>query len=123
MPAKLPSLLPKKTRPADGRPSPSKRGYDWNWRKVRAAKLASDPLCEDCSQHGLVVVATEVDHVDGNVRNLAADNLRSLCKPCHSSKTVMQDGGLGLLPARRHHHGVDCFCVDCLGSRGRSSNR
>jgi 5-methylcytosine-specific restriction protein A len=43
--------------------------------------------------------ATEVDHKDGlgpnGPRGHDLDNLRSLCKSCHSRKTVRCDGGLG----------------------------
>ncbi len=53
------------------------------WRRIRAAKLARDPVCEECRRE----LANEVDHVDGDNRNNAATNLRSLCRPCHSRKT------------------------------------
>jgi 5-methylcytosine-specific restriction protein A len=43
----------------------------------------------------LVVVATEVDHVDGNSQNNLFANLRSLCKPCHSAKTARENGSFG----------------------------
>lgn len=83
--------------PAVARPSPSRRGYGREWRRVRAAKLADSPFCEGCRGLGLEVPATQVDHV----RALAAGgthdagNLRSLCQSCHSRKTVAVDGGLG----------------------------
>lgn len=67
------------------------------WRRTRALKLAEQPLCEDCHEKGMTTAATEVDHVvalsAGGAHDL--DNLRSLCKPCHSRKTVLIDGGLG----------------------------
>jgi 5-methylcytosine-specific restriction protein A len=96
VPNKLPTIGAKARRPRpDCRPSPSKRGYGRNWQRCRLAKLAADPLCADCRAAGRIAEATEVDHVDGDVWNLAADNLRSLCKPCHSAKTVRENGGLG----------------------------
>lgn len=96
MPNRLPTIGRVTWRPVpNGRPSPSKRGYGANWRRLRLVKLSADPLCEDCQQAGEVVEATEVDHRDGDVWNLSPENLRSLCKPCHSRKTVRQDGGLG----------------------------
>ena len=61
-------------------------------------KLANDPLCEDCAEAGRgEVEATEVDHVEAIARGggESAGNLRSLCKSCHSKKTVKVDGGLG----------------------------
>ncbi len=64
---------------------------------MRRLKLAACPLCEDCDERGLTTAATEVDHKialnAGGSHDL--DNLRSLCKPCHSRKTVLVDGGLG----------------------------
>lgn len=48
------------------------------------------------------MAATEVDHVTAIEAGGSNDteNLRSLCKPCHSRKTVATDGGLGQ-PKRR----------------------
>lgn len=67
------------------------------WQRVRLTKLATCPSCEDCKANGLEVAATEVDHVlaleAGGTHD--HDNLRALCKPCHSRKTVRTDGGLG----------------------------
>jgi 5-methylcytosine-specific restriction protein A len=42
-----------------------------------------------------VTPANEVDHVDGDSHNNAPSNLQSLCKPCHSAKTVNENGGFG----------------------------
>lgn len=61
------------------------------WQKAREAALQREPICLSCNRR----VATEVDHVDNNRYNLKPDNLRSLCKSCHSRKTVQQDGGFG----------------------------
>jgi 5-methylcytosine-specific restriction protein A len=98
VPTRLPTLgtgRPKqKQLPAD-RPSPSRRGYGRNWQRVRLAVLSEEPLCRDCKAAGRIVEATEVDHVDGDVSNLDRANLVPKCKPCHSRKTVAQDGGLG----------------------------
>jgi 5-methylcytosine-specific restriction endonuclease McrA len=95
MPKRLQSISNRKRRIVDYRPSPSARGYGHNWRKVRVAMLSQKPLCEDCLLEGMSVSATEVDHIDGDVRNLLADNLRCLCKSHHSRKTVACNGGLG----------------------------
>lgn len=95
-----PRTLNTKPRPVDtARPSASARGYGSRWHVTRAVKLAATPLCEDCEARGETVGATEVDHIDGlgpnGPRGHDLDNLRSLCKSCHSRKTVMCDGGLG----------------------------
>lgn len=86
-----------------------KRFYNLRiWRdKIRPQKLRRDPLCEDCLQRGITVEATEVDHVDGNKHNNAPTNHRSLCKSCHSSKTVRLNGGLGRKPGTSREKGCD----------------
>jgi 5-methylcytosine-specific restriction enzyme A len=66
-----------------------------HWAKLRAWQLSEHPICEECGH----AIATEVDHRrphDGDP-DLAfgSDNLRSMCKPCHSRKTVREDGGFG----------------------------
>src|SRR5438105_4299959 len=48
---------------AEQRGSSTERGYDGAWRKVRAVKLARNPLCEDCYDIGRVRVADDVHHV------------------------------------------------------------
>ena len=88
----------KKDREPDFRVSAAKRGYDRQWRKVRRIVLEREPLCRFCYEKGEVVPATEVDHIkpisQGGAR-LDPDNLRSLCKSCHSSHTARQGGGFG----------------------------
>ena len=68
------------------RPTPNRSG---NWRKVRNAQLAREPLCRLCSTVDSPVIAVEVDHITPIHKGGTdiADNLQSLCKPCHSRKT------------------------------------
>jgi len=61
----------------------TQRGYGGNWRKVRAVQLARHPECEDCLGKGRHRVAELVHHRDGDSRNNTAENLASLCRPCH----------------------------------------
>lgn len=70
----------------------SARGYDWQWRKVRAAVLAEEPLCRFCAGQGVVTAAEVVDHIDGNSRNNARSNLRPLCKRHHDQRTARDQG-------------------------------
>lgn len=104
MPMRPPTLDTRRrgTNPVAIRPTTAERGYGARWRRTRKAKLAQQPLCEDCAERGEAMPATEVDHVDGlgpnGPRGHDLDNLRSLCKPCHSRKTVRCDGGLGHHP-------------------------
>ena len=60
------------------------------WRKLRALKLRTTPLCEYCPSDRKRA-ATEVDHyvaIAAGGEPWEWDNLRSACKSCHSQKTV-----------------------------------
>ena len=71
------------------------RGYGASWQKLRKLVLHEEPLCRHCLEAGKTVVAEEIDHIDGNVRNVERTNLQPLCKSCHSKKTFREQGGLG----------------------------
>lgn len=61
------------------------------WKRTRIAQLRRNPLCAECQRHGLVVVATTVDHVTPIKASGAwmdAGNLQSLCVACHNRKTA-----------------------------------
>lgn len=69
---------------------------DIRWRRVRATRLALNPLCEWCGSE-----ATQADHLDGTNYDddstygaswLNLDMTRSLCPPCHQSRTGRQGG-------------------------------
>lgn len=66
------------------------RGYDWAWRKKRAAVLKRDRYlcqCDDCK--GCHLPASEVDHITPKSRGGTDDfyNLQSLNIDCHKAKT------------------------------------
>lgn len=90
------------------RPSPSKRGYDAAWRRLRHVKLQVDSLCEICLREDRLESAAVVDHIQphrgDDALRLDMDNLQSLCASCHSRKTVRYDGGFGR-PARANGRG------------------
>lgn len=73
------------------------RKYDTRaWRdSIRPQKLRRNPLCEECALSNVVTIAIDVDHVDGDSSNDRPENLRSLCKRCHSIKTAREDGRPG----------------------------
>jgi len=75
------------------------RGYNRRWQKARITYLRREPLCKYCAAAGLVVAATEVDHIIPHKGNQDlfwdSDNWQGLCKPCHSRKTAIEDGGFG----------------------------
>jgi len=75
------------------RPSPSARGYDAQWRKLRDQFAAAHPICAvpGCGQP-----THDVDHVisvrDRPDLRLCWANLRALCKPHHSERTAREQG-------------------------------
>ena len=69
--------------PSEDRPSPSARGYDHSWRKIRAAYLAAHPYCVKCGKP-----ATEAHHKDEDTGNNDWGNLEARCKPHHSQETA-----------------------------------
>lgn len=60
--------------------------YTNRWKKLRNMHLSSQPLCVKCNALG-----SDVDHIIDHKGNLDlfydADNLQTLCKPCHAKKT------------------------------------
>ena len=62
------------------------------WQKLRAHVLANEPLCRDCTREGRTVIATDVDHRDGDPGNNDAINLQPLCHAHHSRKTARDHG-------------------------------
>lgn len=82
-------LPPKKA--FQGLKKPNMKFYNSKaWRTTRKIYISSNPLCENCLEQGLTVEANVVDHIteinDGGAK-LSLSNLRSLCHPCHNSKT------------------------------------
>lgn len=79
---------------------------DRGWRRLRHAKLTTNPFCEYCPP-GAVTVATEVDHIVPVSKGGAMwdwSNLKSSCQSCHSKKTFHIDvRGRDYVPVR----GVD----------------
>lgn len=64
------------------------------WRRARKRWLEAHPLCADCGELGLVVSATDVDHIvphEGDQKKFwNRKNWQSLCHPCHSRKTARE---------------------------------
>lgn len=81
------------------RESSTARGYGYKWQQARAGYLAKHPLCIKCQARGLVVAATDVDHIEPHKGDMAVfwdrSNWQALCGPCHSTKTASEDGGFG----------------------------
>ena len=47
--------------------------------------------CESCGFVPVNQIQLDVDHIDGNHKNNALNNLRTLCANCHRLKTFFQD--------------------------------
>ncbi|WP_414155729.1 HNH endonuclease [Pseudomonas sp. BNK-43-a] len=81
------------------RESSTSRGYGYKWQQARAGYLAKHPLCIRCQARGLVVAATDVDHIVPHKGDMTVfwdrSNWQALCAPCHSAKTAGEDGGFG----------------------------
>jgi 5-methylcytosine-specific restriction protein A len=63
------------------------------WQKARAAQLAKQPCCAQCTKSGRTTPATVADHITP-VR-LGGDfwdsrNHQSLCRPCHQAKSASE---------------------------------
>lgn len=76
------------TRPAwrqNAGVSAAQRGYGAEWQRIRLVVLGQEPRCQVCGQR-----ATEVDHIVPKAKGGtdARMNLRSLCGPCHRTKTA-----------------------------------
>lgn len=80
----------RKKRHDQRRPSSTARGYDGEWRKLRAGFLREHPFCAFCG--------ASAEHVDHKVRHqgvkallLSWTNLQSLCAYCHNSVKQRQE--------------------------------
>ena len=102
MPDRLPTFKPpwlaKRARKASPRRDQSWAGYNKrSWKLARLERLSIDNWqCQDC---GRVVTGRDanVDHVvpkSAGGSDLMA-NLRTLCRSCHSRKTVIEEQGRG----------------------------
>lgn len=83
---------------------------DPRWRRIRARQLAREPLCRECKKRGTTTAATEVDHIDGKAaapHDYRDENLQSLCLPCHSAKTALENGSFGRAPGQAKRAGCD----------------
>lgn len=73
--------------------SRQQRGYGAEWQRIREAILERDMmLCQVCLDLGLLVPATEVDHIVPKHKggNDTLTNLQAICSPCHKTKTTRE---------------------------------
>lgn len=60
----------------------------------RRRRLALEPLCRDCMAKGKVTASTVPDHIIPLTKGGSDDddNIRCLCKACHTARTAEQFG-------------------------------
>jgi 5-methylcytosine-specific restriction protein A len=79
-------------RVLDNRESTTERGYDADWKRLRATFLVVHPICEHCDRRGVTTPARVVNHrIDIRDRpdlRLNESNLEALCKQCHDRHTA-----------------------------------
>lgn len=79
------------------RGTPSSRGYDRDWQKLRLVILQRDPLCVFCFAQNKLTETTQVDHIRPITERpdlrLDPSNLRGLCDTCHSQRTAAYKRG------------------------------
>ena len=68
------------------------------WQRLRHYQLLKQPLCEYCKAIGIINKASIVDHIKPHKGDEAlmfdANNLASLCKPCHDkTKAILERKG------------------------------
>jgi 5-methylcytosine-specific restriction endonuclease McrA len=65
------------------------------WKRLRVAQLRAHPLCRMHQAVGRLVPAAVVDHVTPHKGDeglfFDADNLQSLCKPCHDGQKQREE--------------------------------
>jgi 5-methylcytosine-specific restriction endonuclease McrA len=70
----------------------TERGYGWDWQVFARTILKQRPLCEDCTDRGMVTPATEVHHEvkirDDPSKRLDAEWVKALCDGCHNARTA-----------------------------------
>ncbi|MBX3325169.1 MAG: HNH endonuclease [Nitrospira sp.] len=83
-----PVSLPAQRLYDDRRGSSAARGYDRQWRKLRAEYLKRFPVCRLCTHSKAVLV----DHIRPKVQGGTDDeyNLQALCTRCHNVKTGIE---------------------------------
>lgn len=94
LPDRIPTLKVARAK-RTGRDADPRRTLPLNgsaWQRLRESVLNGEPLCRQCVREGRTVVATDVDHRDGDPGNNDAVNLQPLCHSCHSRKTAADHG-------------------------------
>ena len=65
----------------------------YHWAERRTDQLIREPFCRECAKRDLRVPATDADHIvphRGDVFQFMTGQLQSLCRSCHSCKTMQE---------------------------------
>ena len=94
-PVHNPRTTKKRTQLRQAKQRQANRLYATNhptWRGIRAEQLRREPLCRECKKNGRITSGDTVDHINGDTYNNSPENLQTLCKACHDSKTGRETG-------------------------------
>lgn len=66
-----------------------------NWHRLRIWQLKREPLCRFCRSKGIITQGNDVDHIQDHKGDTELffdkNNLQTLCRSCHSKKTIMEN--------------------------------
>lgn len=81
---------PRRARKAEAKAEAGRFYAGVQWRRLRAAFLADNPVCADCLEEGQVTAATiahhEEERLDNPDRALDSGNLTALCNRHHTMR-------------------------------------
>lgn len=64
------------------------------WKRARKEFIIDNPMCKVCSDHGIVKLGNDVDHIKPHMGDeslfFSVENLQTLCKACHNRKTNLE---------------------------------
>lgn len=79
------------------------------WELIRQAQLSRAPLCACCKLRGLIVSASDVDHVISwqavGAHAFKVNRFQSLCTSCHATKSALEKRGV-------YRHYTDTGAID-----------
>jgi 5-methylcytosine-specific restriction protein A len=88
----------KRYNATDKRQDAGERYHSKHWQTLRQIQLSKQPLCAACLTNNIVTAAHHVDHLFAwqhlGEQAFAHNVFQSLCAPCHSAKTALEQRGI-----------------------------